>query len=367
FNIIIQTPQTTVSIIRYPSDFIDFHQKVRTHYPRTKLRLPVFTTPTRQQRKWGERVAEMKRWMLQRKRGNANAIEAYLHSCLCHPVLSISTLLRDFLAVQRLDDRLVDTPDTSSSIVASTKSYKLTVDQFQLMNVIGKGCMGKVLLVESKLACEPRTKHPRYYALKVINKHRVIQQNEVKHIKSECDILSRLRDHPFLIQLHYAFQSRHHLYLVLDFIPGGDMATQISLRISFPKLATRFYAAEVLLGLSVLHSHGIIYRQRMDLKPENILIGRDGHILLTDFGLSKVFTPNDQRDLGQPMTKTFCGTAEYLAPEVLLGEPYTYTMDFWSLGILVYEMIVGSVNFLLQLIWDTHSFDNGLSAATFLG
>ncbi|KAI8063203.1 kinase-like domain-containing protein [Gongronella butleri] len=389
FNIIIQTPQTTKSLIRYPSDFVDFHQKMRMHYPRTKIRLPTFTTP--KQKVLVQRVANLKRWLLHGKRGNADSIEAYLQACLRHPILSISTLLRDFLAVQRIDDkywtssmppsdtlttttatidpvhwsqisrmalqgddddalhpndhnRPVDTPDTSSSIASRKKPalFRLTIDHFHLLKVIGKGCMGKVLLVESRLPYDAKLPEPRYYALKVITKQRVVQQNEVKHIKAECDILTRLRDQPFLIQLHYAFQSRHHLYLVLDFIPGGDMATQISLRISFSKAATRFYAAEILQGLSILHSYGIIYR---DLKPENILIARDGHIVLTDFGLSKVFTAADQREFGQPMTKTFCGTAEYLAPEVLLGEPYTYSMDYWSLGILIYEMIVGSPPF----------------------
>ncbi|KAI8084509.1 kinase-like domain-containing protein [Halteromyces radiatus] len=332
-------------------------------------------------------------------------MEQYLQKCFQHPVISISSLLKDFLSVQREDDKLIEaitnttttavstrrnsssiygnqptvppvwstttstgvnngriiissssssnydhteTPETMShpsEIHSSHRHRKVTIDQFDLLKVIGKGCMGKVLLVKSNV--EDKIPSSKLYALKVISKQKVIQQNEIQHTKAERDILTRLRDQPFLIKLHYAFQSDTHLYFVLDYICGGDIATQMSLCLTFTKERTQFYAAEILLGLSILHSHGIIYR---DLKPENILIGRDGHIVLTDFGLSKVFTMLDKRDMGLPMTGTFCGTAEYLAPEVLLGEQYSYAVDYWSLGTLIYEMLSGMTPF-----WaDTH-------------
>ncbi|CAO3599324.1 unnamed protein product [Absidia cylindrospora] len=217
--------------------------------------------------------------------------------------------------------------------------------------------MGKVLLVQlhkdtphtsippspcsSSLSTTSSSKR-QLYALKVISKQKVLQQHEIQHTKAERDILTRLRDQPFLIKLHYAFQSPTHLYFVLDYICGGDIATQMSLCLTFSKERTQFYAAEILLGLSILHSHGIIYR---DLKPENVLIGRDGHIVLTDFGLSKVFKMQDKRDMGLPTTSTFCGTSEYIGPEILLGEQYSYAVDYWSLGTLIYEMLAGVTPF----------------------
>lgn len=181
------------------------------------------------------------------------------------------------------------------------------------------------------------------YALKAIKKSRVVEQKEVQHTRAERDILARLRGQsPFLIRMHYAFQTPTQLFLVLDYFSGGDIATQMSTYHIFTPERTRFYAAEILAGLAVLHRHGIVYR---DLKPENVLIGRDGHIVLTDFGLSKIFPPQQYRDEDDlPITTTFCGTAEYLAPEVLLGEPYTFAIDYWSYGTLLYEMLAGIVS-----------------------
>lgn len=163
------------------------------------------------------------------------------------------------------------------------------------------------------------------------------------HTRAERDILVLLRSQPFLVNLHHVFQTSSQLFLVLDYYPGGDIATQLSLLSIFDQDRTRFYAAEIVHALGILHDHGIVYR---DLKPENVLIGRDGHVVLTDFGLSKIFTPSDvvSPEDGVPTTQTFCGTAEYLAPEILLGEKYTYVVDFWSLGTLLFEMLAGTVS-----------------------
>lgn len=151
-----------------------------------------------------------------------------------------------------------------------------------------------------------------------------------------------LRDQPFLVNLHHVFQTPSELFLVLDYYSGGDIATQLSIMSSFSEDRTRFYAAEIIYGLGILHQHGIVYR---DLKPENVLIGQDGHIVLTDFGLSKIFTLDDTDEDNVPSTQTFCGTAEYLAPEILLGEHYTFVVDFWSLGTLLFEMLAGTVSY----------------------
>lgn len=150
------------------------------------------------------------------------------------------------------------------------------------------------------------------------------------------------RDQPYLANLHYVFQSSSEIFLVLDYYSGGDIATQLSTMSSFSEERTRFYAAEIVYGLGILHQRGIVYR---DLKPENVLVGHDGHIVLTDFGLSKIFSVGDLDEYGVPCTQTFCGTAEYLAPEILLGEQYTYVVDFWSLGTLLFEMLAGIVSY----------------------
>ncbi|KAI9489706.1 kinase-like domain-containing protein [Zychaea mexicana] len=158
----------------------------------------------------------------------------------------------------------------------------------------------------------------------------------------ERDILTTLAQirHPFLIRLHHAFQSADQLFLVLDYHRGGDMATQLAKFHTFSPERCRLYAAEILLGLQELHSLGILYR---DLKPENILLAADGHIVLTDFGLSRQFPSAENMD--DKRTRTFCGTAEYLAPEILRSEPYTYAVDFWSLGTILYEMVEGTPPF----------------------
>jgi serine/threonine protein kinase len=175
----------------------------------------------------------------------------------------------------------------------------------------------------------------RYYALKSIVKDHVVEQREIKHTIDEQDILSSLShiNHPFIAKLHASFQDEFRLYLVTDYYCGGDLATHMARLYSFPKHCALVYAAEIIEGIGELHRLGILYR---DLKPENILIDGDGHIVLTDFGLSKWLTESNGF-----CTQTFCGTAEYLAPEVLLGEEYSFGVDHWSFGTILYEMLTG--------------------------
>ncbi|CAO3618439.1 unnamed protein product [Cunninghamella echinulata] len=208
---------------------------------------------------------------------------------------------------------------------------KVSIQDFQFIKVLGKGCMGKVLLV----------RHQRTHqllALKAIRKGVVIEQNETQHIKTERDILAMIAAirHPFLIKLHHAFQDTNQLFLVLDYYGGGDLANQLARYQRFTPERSRLYTAEILLGLQELHRLGILYR---DLKPENILLASDGHIILTDFGLSKQFGVGTNFD--DQRTGTFCGTAEYLAPEILQGLSYNYSVDLWSLGTILYEMLMG--------------------------
>ena len=208
----------------------------------------------------------------------------------------------------------------------------MSESDYSFIRVIGEGCMGKVILARHK---EDR----KLYAIKVINKDWASKQREIEHTLSERNILASMgRDHPpFLIVMHHSFQTKTDLYFVLDYCPGGDLATQLTQRRTLPIADARFYAAEIIVGLSALHQRGVIYR---DLKPENILIDRDGHVVLTDFGLSKQLSKSST-------TLTFCGTAEYLAPETLCGVEYTYAVDWFSLGSLIYEMLVGVVRKLI--------------------
>jgi serine/threonine protein kinase len=168
--------------------------------------------------------------------------------------------------------------------------------------------------------------------MKSLTKKDVQESDQMEQTMIERSVLVQTV-HPFLVGAHYTFQDAKKFYLVLDYVPGGELFTRLREERVFQEPRTRFYAAEILLGLAHLHSQGLIYR---DLKPENILVDRDGHLRITDFGLVK--TNMKEADA---TTTTFCGTPEYIAPEMLLSAPYTKSVDWWSFGILVYEMLVG--------------------------
>lgn len=251
-------------------------------------------------------------------------------------------------------------------------SRKVVIDDFEMMRVLGKGCAGKVLLVRHK-------KSEALYALKSITKRHVLAHQELQHTLTEQAVLKRMAREakdPFVVKLWWSFHDKDYLFLVMDFHPGGDLATQLARWGRLSRDRARFYAAEIVEGVDGLHAAGVIYR---DLKPENILIGADGHIVLTDFGLSKEFprrtspitapaTPSGSRsDFHQPLphwmngddasstkgswpvgqndtTGTFCGTAEYLAPEVIQGQQYSFEVDWWSFGTMLFEMLTGIVS-----------------------
>jgi len=212
------------------------------------------------------------------------------------------------------------------------QSKKITVTDFDLLHVIGKGSFGKVLQVRKKDT-------GKIYAMKVLNKKNILDNNELEHTKTEKNILQKLI-HPFLVNLNYSFQTPDKLYFIMDYINGGELFYHLQKEHKFTPERVRFYCAEIVLGLEYLHNSGVIYR---DLKPENILLTDDGHICMTDFGISKEgLLAEDAR------TATFCGTPEYLAPEVLEGKGYTKAVDWWSFGTLMYEMLTGLPPFYSQ-------------------
>ncbi|XP_067852942.1 ribosomal protein S6 kinase alpha-6 isoform X3 [Heptranchias perlo] len=202
--------------------------------------------------------------------------------------------------------------------------------QFELLKVLGQGSFGKVFLVRKAIGPDAG----QLYAMKVLKKATLKVRDRVR-TKMERDILVEV-NHPFIVKLHYAFQTEGKLYLILDFLRGGDIFTRLSKEVMFTEEDVKFYLAELALALDHLHSLGIVYR---DLKPENILLDEGGHIKLTDFGLSKESVDQEKK------AYSFCGTVEYMAPEVVNRRGHTQSADWWSFGVLMFEMLTGTLPF----------------------
>ncbi|XP_029900813.1 ribosomal protein S6 kinase alpha-2 [Myripristis murdjan] len=226
------------------------------------------------------------------------------------------------------DDSILKEIDISHHVKEGCE--KADPSQFQLLKVLGQGSYGKVFLVRKIRGAD----RGQLYAMKVLKKATLKVRDRVRS-KMERDILAEV-NHPFIVKLHYAFQTEGKLYLILDFLRGGDLFTRLSKEVMFTEEDVKFYLAELALALDHLHSLGIIYR---DLKPENILLDEEGHIKITDFGLSKEAIDNDKR------AYSFCGTIEYMAPEVVNRRGHTQSADWWSFGVLMFEMLTGSLPF----------------------
>lgn len=228
-----------------------------------------------------------------------------------------------------LDDMMMFgvSPHLARMSITDKADNKMRVQDFTLMKVIGKGSFGKVMLVRRKFGNDK----DRVYAMKVLHKDNVVKRNQVEHTKTERSVLGAV-DHPFIVKLIYAFQTKKKLYFVMDYCSGGELFYHLGRAGRFSENRTRFYAAEIVLALEHLHTLGIVYR---DLKPENVMLDAKGHIVITDFGLSKEGIEDNTS------AHSFCGTPEYLAPEILTRSGHGRAADWWSLGALMYEMLTG--------------------------
>jgi serine/threonine protein kinase len=202
----------------------------------------------------------------------------------------------------------------------------ITINDFEFLKVIGKGYFGKVSQVRYK-------EDQNIFALKTLKKNKLKEAKQIQHTKTERRILEFV-NHPFIVSLKFAFQSETKLYLIMDYYNGGELFYHLRKNKRFTENESRFYLGQIILAIEFLHKNKIIYR---DIKPENIILDNKGYIKLTDFGLAK-------EDINDEIgTQTFCGTPEYLAPEIIRGDKYGKSVDIWCMGILLYEMLYGLV------------------------
>ena len=208
----------------------------------------------------------------------------------------------------------------------------LKINDFQRLKLLGKGSFGEVYLVKLK-------KNDKIYAMKILQKNFVRESHQEEHTKIERDLLSRINC-AFIVNIKFAFQDKENLYIITEFMQGGELFFHLHNERRFNDEKARFYLIEIILAIEYLHNNKMIYR---DLKPENIMIDKTGHIKLTDFGLSKI--------LKKPKEKayTICGTPQYLAPEILSDKGYDSTVDWWSLGCVLFEMLVGKAPYRILL------------------
>ncbi|PAV69263.1 hypothetical protein WR25_05066 [Diploscapter pachys] len=229
-------------------------------------------------------------------------------------------------------DPMVEAIDLSEATV-NPPNVKVGPSDFELLRVLGKGGYGKVFQVRKTTG----TDAGKIFAMKVLQKATIVRnQKDTAHTRAERNILEAVKS-PFICDLLFAFQTGGKLYLILEYLSGGELFTHLEREGMFMEDTAAFYLSEIVVSLEHLHRQGIIYR---DLKPENILLDGRGHVKLTDFGLCKEAIEGDQK------THTFCGTIEYMAPEILMRCGHGKAVDWWSLGALMFDMLTGGPPFI---------------------
>ncbi|XP_025958147.2 cAMP-dependent protein kinase catalytic subunit PRKX isoform X2 [Dromaius novaehollandiae] len=209
----------------------------------------------------------------------------------------------------------------SSPAAPEPAAYKL--EDLETLATVGTGTFGRVHLVKEKMA-------KRYFALKVMSIPDVIRLKQEQHVHNEKSVLKEV-NHPFLIRLFWTYHDERFLYMLMEYVPGGELFSYLRNMGRFNNSTGLFYSTEIICAIEYLHSKEIVYR---DLKPENILLDKEGHIKLTDFGFAKKLVDR---------TWTLCGTPEYLAPEVIQSKGHGRAVDWWALGILIFEMLSGDL------------------------
>ncbi|CAD8117035.1 unnamed protein product [Paramecium sonneborni] len=217
---------------------------------------------------------------------------------------------------------LIDSNDNELEKLVLDCNIQVNKNSFQFHYVIGKGGFGKVWKVEIK-------KSKQLYAMKEMSKAKVIAKRSVNSVMNERNLLAEYK-HPFLINMNYCFQDRHNLYLVMDLLTGGDLRYHISKMRRFKEYQTKFFIACVILSLEYLHNNNIIHR---DLKPENLVLDKQGYVRLTDLGIARTWKPDNSQDTS--------GTPGYMAPEVMCRQNHTIAVDYFALGIIGYEFMLG--------------------------
>eukprot|EP00063_Salmo_salar_P027953 XP_014002788.1 PREDICTED: protein kinase C zeta type-like isoform X3 [Salmo salar] len=236
-----------------------------------------------------------------------------------------------FLPHSRKVDKVEEDSKDIKAVVGGIDGIKISQEMalglgdFDLIRVIGRGSYAKVLLVRLK-------KNEQIYAMKVVKKELVHDDEDIDWVQTEKHVFEQASTNPFLVGLHSCFQTESRLFLVIEYVNGGDLMFHMQRQRKLPEEHARFYAAEICIALNFLHEKGIIYR---DLKLDNVLLDHEGHIKLTDYGMCKEgIRPGDT-------TSTFCGTPNYIGPEILRGEDYGFSVDWWALGVLMFEMMAG--------------------------